>query len=118
MNLRRPTPAEARKLVEQRLGKISDAVWKFAVDERMVAQFQEEQKLDWLTQKIQELVALGGTEKPTGYIEVGRRQRRTQRIPSRQEAISGCARRGAGYQFCGILFASLFLLVATDRRLI
>jgi hypothetical protein len=74
--------------VEQRLGKISDAVWKFAVEERMVSQFQEEQDLDWLIQKIQDLIGLGGAEKAPGYIEVGRRQRRTQRIPSRQEAIS------------------------------
>ncbi|MGD0778256.1 MAG: hypothetical protein ABSC05_36195 [Candidatus Solibacter sp.] len=87
MNLKRLNSAEVRKLVERRLGKISNEIWEFAVEERMVGQYQQEQNLDWLIQKIRKLIALGA-EKAHGYIECDRRQRRTQRIPSRQEAIS------------------------------
>jgi hypothetical protein len=88
MNLSGPNVAEVRKLVEHQLGKISDSVWEFAVEERMVSQFQEEQNLNWLIGKLRHLIALGSVEIAPGYIEVGRHQRRTKRIPSRQESIS------------------------------
>jgi hypothetical protein len=61
--------------VERQLGKLSAAIWEFAVEERMVSQYQEEQNLEWLIQKIERLIA-SGAEKAHGYIESGRRQRR------------------------------------------
>ncbi|MEN6533625.1 MAG: hypothetical protein ABFD89_08180 [Bryobacteraceae bacterium] len=78
----------ARKRVERRCGKISDSVWKYAVDERMVSEFlQGESSLDWLVRKISRLTKLESGS-PAPYIELSRRHRRTKRIPSRQEAIS------------------------------
>jgi hypothetical protein len=76
-----------RRLVEGRIGKIRDAVWKFAVEERMVSQYMEELDLDWLVGKINILEGLAG-EQSHRCIDVSRRQRRTKRLPSRQEAFS------------------------------
>lgn len=89
VNSTHPTVTAVRKQVERQCGKISDAVWQYAIEERMVGEFlQGESDLDWLVQKISRLREMEAGAQAHPYVELGRRHRRTKRIPSRAEAIS------------------------------
>jgi hypothetical protein len=90
MNRQKPTRASLRTVVEGRLHrKISDSVWQYAIDDRMVSQFEQgDATVEWLAEKVAQLAELGSGQKAGGYVERSRRQRRSKRIPSRLEAIS------------------------------
>jgi hypothetical protein len=87
---KKPTRASLRTLVERILqSKISDSVWQYAIDYRMVSEVERDiSPVEELAKEVARLVELGSGREAGGYVERSRRQRRSKRIPSRQEAIS------------------------------
>jgi hypothetical protein len=89
MNRSRLSPTAIRRSVELQCGKISDEVWQYAVDDRMVSEVANgESDLNWLIKKILGLQRINSSSPSGLFVELDRRQRRTKLTPSRIEAIS------------------------------
>ncbi len=89
--MNRTSETAIRRQMERRCGKISDSVWQYAIEKRMVSEvMQGESDPDWLAGEILRLKELEAGAAGPPFIELHRRQRRAKRIPCRQEAISCC----------------------------
>ncbi len=104
--------AITKQQVERALGMpVSDAIWKYAVDENFVSEATSDvgdhpDPVAWLAKEIQKLIALGSPagerQLAEGFVRGRRRQRRQKGLPLRREVISellaGIARRKAEVQ--------------------